>query len=449
MSGYDTDSARPERPRVVILGGGFAGLAAARGLGRDGRFDVTLLDRRNHHLFQPLLYQVATAGLSPADIAVPIRALLAPFPRVEVLQLEATGVDLAGCRVHTPERDVDYDRLIIACGARQSYFGNHHWEACAPGLKTIEQATEIRRRVLTAFERAERESDPAQRRRWLTFVVIGGGPTGVELAGALGEVTRYTLTRDFRHIDPALARIILVEATPHILGSFEARLAARAVRDLEKLGVQVWVESPVTRIDETGVTIGGERIDTGTVLWAAGVEAEPIGATLGVPLDRMGRVEVGPDLRLPGHPEVFVAGDLAHVPDPNGQPLPGLAPVALQQGRHLARQLARELDGQPLRDFGYRDKGQMATIGRSRAILEAGRLRLGGFAAWLTWIVIHIYYLTGFRNRIFVVLSWAWSYLSFRRGARLIVGKEWRTWPDARPPDAPSSGDRASGGGSA
>lgn len=424
---------------VVIVGAGFGGLAAARELARSPAVRVTLVDRRNHHLFQPLLYQVAMAGLSPAEIAAPVRSLLSEYPGVTVLKGDVVAVDLAGRTLTTDFGVLRWDHLILAPGARTGYFGRPEWEAYAPGLKTIEQATEIRRRVLTAFESAEREPDPDRRRRLLTFVVIGGGPTGVELAGALGEMSRYTLARDFRRIDPALTRIILVEAGPRILAAFDPALAARAVRDLETLGVQVWVESPVAAVDRDGVTIGGSRIEAATVVWGAGVEAEPLVATLGVPLERGGRVRVGADLRLPTCPAVAVIGDAAAVPGPDGRPLPGLAPVALQQGRHAARDTLRMLGGGAPTPFAYRDKGQMATIGRSRAVAQTGRLRFGGFFAWLAWIVIHIYYLTGFRNRLIVVFTWAWSYLTFRRGARLIVDKHWRTYPDAGPPDAGSS----------
>jgi len=411
---------------VVIVGGGFAGLALARGLRRERGVEILLLDRSNHHLFQPLLYQVAMAGLSPAEIAAPIRSLLSRQQNARVLRAEVTDVDLDRRVVVTAEGDTHpYRWLVIACGARHEYFGNEAWEAFAPGLKTLEQATEIRRRVLDAFEEAEKERDPERQRALLTFAVVGGGPTGVELAGALGEMSRFTLARDFRRIDPALARVVLIEAGPRILPSFHARLARRAVRDLESLGVQVWTSSPVSHIDADGVEIGDERLRCRTTLWAAGVRPAALSTRLGVELDRQGRVIVGPDLAVPGRPEVFVAGDQAHVEGPKG-PLPGIAPVALQQGRHLARQLRRELAGRPREPFRYRDKGQMATVGRSRAVLEMGRLRMAGRAAWLAWLVVHVYYLAGFKNRLFVVLQWAWAYGRYRRGARLIVGKRWR-----------------------
>jgi NADH dehydrogenase len=417
--------------RAVIVGGGFAGINCAKRLGDVAELEVLLVDQRNHHLFQPLLYQVAMAGLSPADIAVPIRTLLSSG-NTFVMQARVEGIALAERRLHTSAGDVAYDTLLLATGAQHSYFGREEWEAYAPGLKTLEQATEIRRRVLHAFESAEVESDTSRRRALLTFVVVGGGPTGVELAGALGEMSRFTLSRDFRRIDPKLTRIILIEAGPRILPSFSLRLSSRAVRDLEQLGVQVWTESMVTRVSGEGVQVGAEQIEARTVLWAAGVRASPLGASLGVPVDAQGRVLVGPDLTIPGHPEVFVAGDLAHLKQ-EGRILPGVATVALQQGRYVARAMQQSpADREP---FVYWDKGQMATIGRRRAVLESGGVRLAGFAAWIAWLLVHIYYLTGFRNRILVLIQWAWSYFTFARGARLIVEKSWRSYggADAEP----------------
>ncbi len=415
--------------RVLIVGGGFAGLNAAKGLGGRHDVEVTVIDRRNYHLFQPLLYQVAMAGLSPAEIAVPIRSLLARDRNVQVLQEEVLELDLANRQAKTDLRQHAYDYLILACGAHHSYFGHEEWEEHAPGLKTIEQATEIRRRVLTAFEQAETENDPERRRQLLTFVIVGGGPTGVELAGAIGEMSRFTLAKDFRKIDPKLTRVLLIEAGPRILPTFSAEQSSRATRDLESLGVQVWTSSPVSRVDDSGVEIGKERIRCATVLWAAGVQASRLNQQLGLELDRQGRVRVRPDLSLEEHPEVFVLGDQAQCLDTSdGRPLPGLASVALQQGRHVAQNLCRELAGRPREDFRYLDKGQMATIGRSKAVVEIGsKLRFRGFFAWLIWIAVHIYYLTGFKNRFFVVVQWGMSYLTFRRGARLIVGKEWRS----------------------
>ncbi|MGD9855655.1 MAG: NAD(P)/FAD-dependent oxidoreductase [Planctomycetaceae bacterium] len=421
--------------RVVIVGGGFAGLNAAKGLHRDADIAVTLIDRRNHHLFQPLLYQVAMAGLSPADIAAPIRGILSRQQNARVLQGAVTAVDLDRRTVRTDFGDVEYDYLVMACGANHSYFGHPEWEEYAPGLKTIEQATEIRRRVLTAFEQAERTTDPGEQKRLLTFVVVGGGPTGVELAGAIGEMSRYTLAKDFRTVDATLARVLLIEAGPCILPTFANSLRHRAMRDLESLGVQVWTSSRVTNVDAHGVEVGDERVRAATVLWAAGVEASPLGQRLGLPTDRQGRILVEPDLSVPGHPDVFVLGDQAHAKDEHGQPLPGVAPVAIQQGRYVARMIEQDLAGQPRTPFRFADKGQMATIGRSRAIAQIGTLKLSGFLAWLAWLIVHIYYLTGFRNRVFVVVNWAWSYLTFRKGARLIVDKEWRsTRPPASPP---------------
>jgi NADH dehydrogenase len=428
-----------EPKRVLIVGGGFAGLNAAKGLRRAPHISVTLIDRRNHHLFQPLLYQVAMAGLSPADIAAPIRSILSRQKNLRVLQGTVTGVALDRHLVHTDFGDLAYDYLLLACGANHSYFGHPEWEEYAPGLKTIEQATEIRRRVLTAFEQAERTADPAAQKRLLTFVVVGGGPTGVELAGAIGEMSRYTLAKDFRAVDATLARVLLIEAGPRILSMFSQELTHRAMRDLESLGVQVWTSSLVTNVDGQGVEVGDERVRTATVLWAAGVEASPLGRILALPVDRQGRILVEPDLSLAGHPNVFIAGDQAHCADEAGRPLPGLAPVAIQQGRYFARTVISDMAGRPREPFRYADKGQMATIGRSRAIAQIGRFRLTGFVAWLTWLVVHIYYLTGFRNRFFVVLNWAWSYLTFRKGARLIVDKEWRSAPPARPQLTPPS----------
>ena len=420
-----------EQPkRVVIVGGGFAGLNAAKSLGRDRRFEVVLIDRRNHHLFQPLLYQVAMAGLSPAEIAAPIRNLVRGA-NVRVVKGEVKTVDYAARRVSGDFGEQDYDYLLIAAGAKHAYFGNEAWEPHAPGLKTLEQATEIRRRVLEAFEMAEREADPERRRQLLTFVIVGGGPTGVELAGAIGEMSRFTLGRDFRNADPKLTRVILVEGGPRILAAFSDRLAARATRDLEGLGVQVWTNSLVTHVGAHGVEVGEERIRAKTVLWAAGVKASSLSDVLGTKQDRAGRVMVGPDLSIEGHPEVFVAGDQAHTKGNDGRPLPGVAPVAVQQGRWIAAALRRELDGKPRGEFEYFDKGQMATIGRSRAVLQSGRMQFGGLFAWLAWLFVHVYYLSGFRNRVFVLLQWAWSYLTFSRGARLIVGKDWRSYPDA------------------
>ncbi|MEI8018229.1 MAG: NAD(P)/FAD-dependent oxidoreductase [Schlesneria sp.] len=413
-------------PRVVIVGGGFAGLNLAKGLGNVADIDVTLLDRTNHHLFQPLLYQVAMAGLSPADIAVPIRSLLSQYRNIRVLQGEVLSLNLDRNVVITDFGEVGFDYLILACGARHSYFGHDEWEEHAPGLKTLEQATEIRRRVLSAYEEAERINSADARKRLLTFVVVGGGPTGVELAGAIGEMSRFTLAKDFRNIDAASARVLLLEAGSRILPMFSEQQSARAARDLEQLGVQIWTGSAVTKIDGDGVEIGNERITSATVLWAAGVKASSLGQAAGFEVDRQGRVIVETDLSVKGYPHVFVAGDQACFTHQTGKPLPGTAPAAMQQGQYLAQLIRQDPAGHSRKPFHFVDKGQMATIGRSRAVVEVGRFKLSGFFAWIMWLVVHIYFLTGFKNRLLVVLQWAWSYLSFRRGARLIVNKEWR-----------------------
>ncbi|WP_373653462.1 NAD(P)/FAD-dependent oxidoreductase [Schlesneria sp. DSM 10557] len=430
-------------PRVVIVGGGFAGLNLAKGLGNVADLDVTLLDRTNHHLFQPLLYQVAMAGLSPAEIAAPIRSVLSRYRNVRVLQGEVQSVDVQRQCVCADFGEVGYDYLVLACGSRHSYFGHDEWEENAPGLKTLEQATEIRRRVLSAYEEAECSTSPEARKRLLTFVVVGGGPTGVELAGAIGEMSRFTLARDFRNIDAASARVVLLEAGPRILNMFSEKSSSRAARDLEQLGVQIWTGSAVTKIDEDGVEIGNERISSATVLWAAGVKASSLGQAAGFEVDRQGRVVVEPDLSVKGHPRVFIAGDQANFTHQTGRPLPGTAPVAMQQGRYLAQLIRDDLAGRTRKPFQFVDKGQMATIGRSRAVVEGGGYKLAGFFAWVIWLVVHIYYLTGFQNRFLVVSKWAWSYLSFRRGARLIVTKEWRFNAPRERPAVPETTTRS------
>jgi NADH dehydrogenase len=418
--------------QVLIVGAGFAGLNAAKRLRNAPGIAVTLLDRENYHLFQPLLYQVAMAALSPADIAVPIRSLFPKVRNIRVLKAEAQKVDIANRRVYTDNGgEYQYDYLLLACGSQHAYFGHEEWEHYAPGLKILPQATEIRRRVLEAFEAAERDQDFEARRRHLTFVVVGGGPTGVELAGAIGEMSRYTLARDFRSIDPRQTRVILVEAGPRILPSFDDKLAARAMRDLESLGVQVWTRAPVTNVGADGVTVGNERVAASTVLWAAGVRAADIGRTLGAAVDQVGRVKVNPDLTIPGHPEVFVLGDMARFEESEGKLLPGVALVAMQEGIYAANVVRKEVErgaGAERAAFRYHDLGQMATIGRSRAIAEFGRLRLAGYFAWWFWLLVHIYRLSGFRNRLSVVIHWAWSYWTYGRGARLIVGKEWQAY---------------------
>lgn len=423
-------------PHIVIVGGGFAGLNAAKGLGNVSDVEVTLVDKTNHHLFQPLLYQVAMAGLSPADIAAPIRSILSGYRNIRVLKGEVLSLAPDRMTVVTDFGDLTYDYLIVACGSRHSYFGHDDWEEYAPGLKNLEQATEIRRRVLLAYEEAERSSSVAERKRYLTFVVVGGGPTGVELAGAIGEMSRFTLAKDFRNIDAKLARVILLEGGPRILPSFSEEQAARATRDLEHLGVQIWTGSTATKIDASGVEIGSERIESATVLWAAGVKASPLGKDAGFEVDKQGRVLVEPDLSVKGRSNIFIAGDQACFTHQTGKPLPGTAPVAMQQGHYLARTIRRELAGKPREPFHFVDKGQMATIGRSRAVVEIGKWKMAGFTAWMMWLAVHIYYLTGFKNRLLVVLQWAWSYLTFHRGARLIVNKEWRFNPSS-PRDEP------------
>jgi NADH:ubiquinone reductase (H+-translocating) len=429
------------QPRVVVVGAGFAGLAAARAL-RAAPVRLTVVDRRNHHLFQPLLYQVATAALNPADIAAPIRSVLRRQANAEVVLGEAATVDPARWLVRLADGGhLEYDHLILATGATHSYFGRDDWEPLAPGLKSVEDALEIRRRVLTAFERAEREVDPDERRALLTFVVVGGGPTGVELAGALSEIARHTLAADFRHIEPESARVVLLEAVPELLPAFPPSLREAARRQLVRLGVEVRTGARVTAVDEDGITIGGGEIASRTVIWAAGVAASPLGGSLGVPRDRSGRVEVLPDLTVAGHPEIAVAGDLATLRQRNGAPVPGLAPAAIQAGRHAARNVLRTLEGKPRLPFRYRDKGTLATIGRAAAVADVRGLRFTGLAAWLLWLFVHLYFLIGFRNRVAVILQWAWSYLTFRRGARLITetAEQWRYLAAQRipaPPDA-------------
>ena len=409
------------RPHVVVIGGGFGGLQAARGL-RRLPVDVTLVDRKNHHVFQPLLYQVATAGLSPAEIAAPIRHILRRQRATRVLLGEVTAVDLAAQKVRLDSLELAYDYLILAAGNTHSYFGHDEWQPHAPGLKTIEEALEIRRRVLLAFEQAEREEDAEARRAWLTFAVIGGGPTGVEMAGALGEIARHTLARQFRRIDPASARIVLIEAGPRVLPAYPEDLSERARLQLEALGVQVWTGSPVSGVSPAGVQIGADHLAARTVVWAAGLQGSPLARSLGTELDRMGRVRVQPDLTLKGHPHTFVIGDLASL-ESDGKPVPGVAPAAMQMGDHAAANVARALRGEPLAPFRYRDKGTLATIGRRRGVAMIGRLRLSGLVAWLAWLGIHIFFLIGFRSRLMVLFDWFWAYVTYDRSARLIVGE--------------------------
>jgi NADH dehydrogenase len=408
-----------KRPHVVIVGGGFAGLRAARAL-RRAPVDVTLLDRRNHHVFQPLLYQVATAGLSAPEIAAPLRSILRRQANVVVLMAEVVSVDVSRRVVVLSDGEMPYDHLILATGATHSYFGHDAWARHAPGLKSIEDALEIRRRLFVAFERAEREPDVSARSVWLTFLVVGGGPTGVELAGTVAEIARHTLAHEFRRIDPSQARVVLLEGTDRVLPPYPPELSQKARQQLEGLGVQVRTSALVTGVDEGGVWLGAERLAARTVLWAAGVAASPVGRSLGAEVDRAGRVKVEKDLTLAGRPEVFVTGDLATL-EQDGRPVPGVAPAAMQMGRHAARNILRSLAGQPLLPFRYLDKGSLATIGRRAAVADFGRVRLWGFPAWMAWLGIHIFFLIGFRNRLVVMLDWATAYVSYQRSARLIL----------------------------
>ncbi len=417
-------SGRAGVPRVVIVGAGFGGLAVARGLDR-APVRMTLIDRNNHHLFQPLLYQVATAGLSPADIAVPIRHVVRRQANTEVIMAEVIGVDPDGHRVLMRGGEVPFDYLVLATGARYNYFGHDGWERHAPALKSVADATGIRQKILQAFERAELEPDARRRGALLTFVIVGGGPTGVELAGAIAELAHAALASDFRRIRPEMTRIVLLEAAPRVLVAFPEGLAAKAAAALERLGVEVRAGTAVESVDERGVVAAGRRIEAGTVLWAAGVLASPAGKWLGAETDRAGRVRVRPDLSVPGHPEIFVIGDTAGCLDERGTPLPGIAPVAMQQGRYVAGVIRRRVAGaRAPRPFRYVDKGNLATVGRSFAIADFKHLRLSGFIGWVTWLAVHIYYLIGFRNRLLVMLQWAWAYFTFQRGARLITAPE-------------------------
>ena len=431
-------TAEQNKPRIVIVGAGFAGLSLAKDLA-DAPVEVTLIDRHNYHLFQPLLYQVATAGLSPAEIASPIRSILRGQANVTVMLAEVSGVDTTRKEVLAEGSRVAFDTLVLATGAQHAYFGHDDWANSAPGLKTIDDATYLRRRILLAFERAETESDPTERARLLNFVVVGGGPTGVEMAGAIAELAKRALATDFRSIDPRSARIILVEAGPRLLAPFDPSLSENARHALEQLGVEVLLNAPVTSCDCSRVMIGDLLIETRTIMWAAGVMASPAAAWLGVAADRAGRVKVEADLSVKGLPNVFVLGDTALVLDEAGRPYPGVAPVAKQQGQYLARLLKARLQGQTVAPFRYRDFGSLATIGRKRAVFQHGNIKLAGFVAWFLWSTAHIYFLIGFRNRLAVAMNWAWNYLTFQRGTRLITGIS-----GARPSTATGS-DRANG----
>lgn len=416
---------RDSLPHLVIIGGGFAGLWATRALA-SARIRITLVDRRNHHLFQPLLYQVATAGLSAPDIAAPLRHILGDQRNVEVRLGEVTSIDKASRQITLADgSQLGYDSLMLCTGATHAYFGHDEWAADAPGLKTLDDAIALRRKLLLAFERAEAEPDPARKAAWLSFAVVGGGPTGVELAGTLAEIARHTLRNEFRHIDPASAKVRLVEAGPRVLSSFPEVLSLKARRQLEKLGVEVLTGTAVSHIDGEGFQLGEQFVAARTVVWAAGVAASPLARTLEVPLDRAGRVPVQPDLTLAGHPEIFVAGDLAALQQADGRPVPGVAPAAKQMGKHVAATVRARLDGKPAPGpFKYQDFGNLATIGRMAAIVHLGRLQLSGVLAWWFWLAAHVFFLIGFRNRIVVLLNWAVAYWSYQRSARIIFGDD-------------------------
>ncbi|HME88151.1 MAG TPA: NAD(P)/FAD-dependent oxidoreductase [Chthoniobacterales bacterium] len=414
------ETTQNSKPHVVIIGAGFGGLEAAKKLACEN-VRVTVIDRTNYHLFQPLLYQVATAALSPADIAAPVRAILSKCENMEVIMAEVQSIDVNARIVKAVDGELDYDYLIVATGARHSYFGHPEWERLAPGLKSLEDAVEIRRRILMAFEYAERISDEAARKAAMTFVIVGGGPTGVELAGAIAEIARYTLAKDFRNIDPSQARVILVEGDPYVLAAFPEDLQASAMRQLVDLGVEVRTRARATNLTEHGLQVGDEFIPCRVKIWAAGNNASAVGHSLRAPIDRVGRVIVNNDLTIPNHPEVQVIGDLANFSHQTGGPLPGVSPVAMQQGRHAARNILLMIDGEKPQRFWYFDKGSMATIGRNKAVADLKLVHLRGIPAWLAWLFVHIIFLVGFRNRLAVLFQWAWAYFSFNKGARLIT----------------------------
>jgi NADH dehydrogenase len=414
------ENAPARRPEVVIVGAGFGGLEAAKLL-VDEPVRLTVIDRTNHHLFQPLLYQIATAALSPADIAAPIRGILGRCRNTEVILAEVKSVNVEARTVSTSDREIHYDYLILATGSRHSYFGHDEWEKLAPGLKSLEDAIEIRRRLLLAFEYAEKISDEAAKRAAMTFVVIGGGPTGVEMAGAIAEIARYTLDKDFKHIDPSSARVVLVEGDKRVLSGFPEDLSAKALEQLKELGVEVHTGIHATDLTEEGLNVGEEFIPCRVKIWAAGNTASFVGKTTGAPVDKAGRVIVNEDLTIPGHTEVQVIGDLANFTHQDGKPLPGVSPVAMQQGRHAARNICAMIDGRTPERFRYWDKGSMATIGRNRAVADLHFIHFSGLLAWLAWLFVHIVFLVGFRNRLAVLMQWAWAYFTFNKGARLIT----------------------------
>jgi NADH dehydrogenase len=409
-----------QTPHVVIVGAGFGGLEAAKKLGSQP-VRVTIIDRTNYHLFQPLLYQVATAALSPADIAAPIRAILTKHDNIEVILAEVKTIDAEARKLSTGDREFSYDYLIVATGSRHSYFGNNEWEKLAPGLKSLEDAVEIRRRLLLAFEYAEKITDEAARRAAMTFAIVGGGPTGVEMAGAIAEIARYTLAQDFKHIDPSHARVILIEGNERVLMGFPEDLSASAMRQLKDLGVEVITGAHAKNLTEEGLEVNGEFIPCRVKIWAAGNNASGLGKCFNVPVDRAGRVMVNDDLTIPGHPEVQVIGDLANFPHQTGHPLPGVSPVAMQQGRHAARNILGMIEGRKPQRFWYLDKGSMATIGRNKAVADLRYFHLTRLPAWLAWLFVHILFLVGFRNRVAVLFQWAWAYVTFNKGARLIT----------------------------
>ena len=414
------ENAPTPKPHVVIVGGGFGGLEAAKKLAcEDVR--LTVVDRTNYHLFQPLLYQVATAALSPADIASPLRAILSHCKNVEVIMAEVASIDVEARKVRFTEGELGYDYLILATGARHSYFGHPEWERLAPGLKSLEDVIEIRRRILMAYEYAEKISDEAARKAAMTFAIVGGGPTGVEMAGAIAEIARYTLAKDFRHIDPSQTRVILIEGEPRVLAAFPEDLQISAMKQLAELGVEVRTGVHATNLSEAGLQVGDEFIPCRVKIWAAGNTASFLGHSLGAPVDHVGRVMVNNDLTIPGHPEVQVIGDLANFPYQTGKPLPGVSPVAMQQGRHAARNILAMIDGRKPQRFWYLDKGSMATIGRNKAVADLRFLHISGLPAWLAWLFVHVIFLVGFRNRLAVLFQWAWAYLTFNKGARLIT----------------------------